>query len=258
MSKTGPRPQEPKLPDGRMRLLWIIALLAALLMAVAMGLLAWKALHPTRAPLPSGPSTSIPTLPSAPALPEVRQQNLPQAPLPQTNVPAAPQSPVTEVTPPPLPQKAQPSGKVIWRWQLYQTNPQIMGVGIQEQTPGALFLALGVTIYNQSTESITVGNEHNEFSLNVDNRIYTSEVFSTAANVISGFSPMVPTTLAPGGTFNGQTTFVVTGRFQHVMPNWQMNLPPGVKLERVDPAQPVIWLRPASTPAPAPANQPDE
>jgi len=85
----------------------------------------------------------------------------------------------------------------------------------------------------------------------VDNRIYTSEIWSTASAVFGGLPYMVPTTLAPGGRFGGYTVYMIPERFSRVTANWQLTVPPTVKVVRVDPKVPVVDTRqPQATPQP--------
>jgi len=85
----------------------------------------------------------------------------------------------------------------------------------------------------------------------VDNRTYTSEIWSTASAVFGGLPYMVPTTLAPGGRFGGYTVYMIPERFSRVTANWQLTVPPTVKVVRVDPKVPVVDTRqPQATPQP--------
>ena len=232
-------------PDGKMKLMGIIAIIVAVLLLIVIAVALWSTLHP-KAPLPPAPATKLPDLPT-PALPEARQKPLETAPLPETKVPALPQAPVTEVQPQPKEEPAQPSGTVTWRWMLYPVSPSILGQQIQGSMAGFQFVALGVTIYNQSTENVAVDN--NAFSLNVDGKIYRSDQFSTADAVISGFPFLAPTTLAPGGTVAGQTAFMIPRVFSRVSADWQINVPKTVKVVRVDPGTPLAPAARSAAPA---------
>ncbi|MEN6545192.1 MAG: DUF4352 domain-containing protein [Armatimonadia bacterium] len=243
----------PGKPDGKMKLMGVIAIVAAVLLLIVIALALWTTLHP-KAPLPAAPATNLPDLP-APALPEARQKPIEAAPLPETKVPAAPQAPVTEVQPQPKEEAPQPSGTVTWRWLLYPVSPSILGQQIQGSMSGFQFVALGVTIYNRSTENVAVDN--NAFSLNVDGKIYRSDQFSTADAVISGFPFLSPTTLAPGGTVSGQTAFMIPRVFSRVVADWQINVPKTVKVVRVDPAAPFAPAARPAAPA-APTNRSNE
>lgn len=243
----------PGKPDGKMKLMGIIAIIAAILLLIVVALVLWTTLHP-KAPLPAAPATNLPNVPT-PALPEASQKPIEAAPLPETKVPAAPKAPVTEVQPQPKEEAPQPSGTVTWRWLLYPVSPSILGQQIQGSMSGFQFVALGVTIYNQSTENVAVDN--NAFSLNVDGKIYRSDQFSTADAVISGFPFLSPTTLAPGGTVAGQTAFMIPRVFSRVIADWQINVPKTVKVVRVDPAAPFAPTARSAAPA-APTNRSNE
>lgn len=252
MPKWSPKAQKPPPSGPSTKPLGVIAVIAALLLAAAMAIIIYTAMHRHNAPLPAGPATNVP-IPSA--LPEVKQKDLPQAALPQTNVPAIPEAPVTKVEPPPVEKAPEASGTVTWRWMCYPVSPSILGVQIQSQMPGYQFVALGVTIYNQSTENVPVDN--NAFSLNVDGRLFRSDQFSTADAVISGLTFLTAQTLAPGGSTAGQTAFMIPNAYGKIMANWSLSLPPGVKVVRVDPVVPLQQPQQAA-PAPRPKNQDDE
>jgi hypothetical protein len=248
MAKLPPPKVKPSRPAGSMRLLGIIALIAAVLLAAAIGLLIVRALTKSNAPLPAGPATVVPV---PQGLPEVRQPNLPQAALPETQVPSIPQAPVTKIETPAAP-PPEASGTVTWRWMCYPVSPSILGVQIQSQMPGYQFVALGVTVYNQSSENVPVDN--NAFWLNVDGRIYHSDQFSTADAVINGLPFLTAMTLAPGGTVGGQTAFMIPATYGRIAANWNLSLPKGVKVVRVDPVTPVQQPRqapPAAQPRPS-------
>lgn len=253
MAKTPPQITKPGKPDKRMNLMGIIAIVAAVLLAVAVGLMLYKAMKRPNAPLPAGPATNIP-MPGA--LPEVKQQNLPQAALPETKVPAAPEVPVTKIEPPA--KEPEPTGTVSWKWQLYELNPTAIDVGMQGVLPGQIFVSLGVTVYNQSTANVEVTNEKDEFTINADNVIYKASLWSTGASaLIRGIPVLTPATLAPGGNVAGQMSYLIPGQFKQITVNWQPKVPKGVQVVRIDPSQPVIWLPRQQTPA-VPKPQTDE
>lgn len=240
MPKTPAKPPVPQ-AEGRVKWMGIIAIVAAVLLALAMGLLIYKALTRPNAPLPSNPATAVP-VPSG--LPEVNQPNLPAAALPETNVPTLPQAPVTKVEPPPAPEKEpEPTGTISWKWQLYELNPTVIDVGMQGALPGSIFVSLGVTVYNQSTANVEVSNEHDEFLVNVDNVLYKASLWSSGASaLIRGIPVLSPATLAPNGSVAGQMSYVIPGQFKQISIQWQPKVPKGVQVVRIDPKQPIIWL----------------
>jgi hypothetical protein len=222
-------------PDGRAKLLGTLAILAGVLLLLIIGLVVYQNFFRPQKALPEAPQVVLPPLPAAPGLPEKKVTDTPAPGLPETKVvpPAAPALPQA----PPPPQKQEPSGTVTWAWQLYQIPLTFV---VTVPTPGYQTVALGVTIWNQSTENVLVSNEQNQFTVNVDNKIYASEIWSTASAVFGGLPYMVPTTLAPGGTVGGYTVFMIPQRFNAAMANWQVNVPPTVKVVRIDPKVPVI------------------
>lgn len=249
-----PLPPKSAPSDGRMKFMGIIAIVAAVLLALAIGLMIYKAVARPNAPLPAGPATNVP-VPGA--LPEVKQQNLPQAALPETNVPSAPQVPVTKIEPP-APKAAEPSGTISWEWQLYEISPTVIDYSMQGVLPGQVFVSLGVTVYNQSTEHVDVSNEHDEFTINVDNKIYKASLWSSGASaLIRGIPVLTPVTLAPKGETAGQMSYIIPGQFSKIAAEWQPKVPKGVQVVRIDPKQPVIWLPRQATPA-VPKPQTDE
>ena len=255
MGKPVPKtsPQGPP-PNGRMKLLGLLAVIAGVLLFLALGLIVYQNFFRPQKALPEAPQVQLPPLPSAPGLPEKKVTDTPAPGLPETKV-EAPAAPALPQAPPP-PEKKEPSGTVTWAWQLYQIPLTFV---VTVPTPGYQTVALGVTVWNQSTENVPVGNEHNEFSVNVDNKIYTSEIWSTASAVFGGLPYMVPTTLAPGGTFGGYTVYMVPQRFSRAMANWQVSVPPTVKVVRIDPKTPVIASQqPQAQPVVPQAKLPDD
>ena len=238
MAKIPPKPLVPQ-AEGRLKWMGIMAIAAAVLLALAMGLMVYKAITRPNAPLPASPATNVP-VPSG--LPEVNQPNLPQAALPETKVPSLPEAPVTKVEPPPAPEP-EPTGTVSWKWQLYELNPTLIDVGMQGVLPGQIFVSLGVTVYNQSTANVEVSNEKDEFTINVDNVIYKASLWSTGASaLIRGIPVLAPATLAPNGNIAGQMSYLIPGQFKQITINWQTKVPKGVQVVRIDPKQPIIWL----------------
>ena len=249
MAKLPPKPTAPVKPDKRMNLMGIIAIIAAILLAAAMGIMVYKAMTHRNAPLPAGPATNVP-VPGA--LPEVKQQNLPEAALPETKVPSAPEVPVTKIEPP-APKETEPSGTISWKWQLYEISPTVIDYSMQGVLPGQIFVSLGVTVYNQSTANVDISNEHDEFTVNVDGKICKASLWSSGASaLIRGIPVLTPITLAPGGNTAGQMSYIIPGRFNKLTVDWQPKVPKGVQVVRIDPKQPVIWLPRQATPAPRP------
>lgn len=254
MAKSAPPAKMPGKRDRQMNIMGIMAIIAAVLLAVAVGVMLYKGMKRPNAPLPAGPATNVP-MPGA--LPEVKQQNLPQAALPETKVPAAPEVPVTKIEPP-APKEAEPTGTISWKWQLYELNPTAIDVGMQGVLPGQIFVSLGVTVYNQSTANVEVTNEKDEFTINADNVIYKASLWSTGASaLIRGIPVLTPATLAPNGNVAGQMTYLIPGQFKQISINWQPKVPKTVQVVRIDPKQPIIWLPRQQTPA-VPKPQTDE
>lgn len=236
MAKLPPAKKAPA--PGRNRTLGIVAIAAAVVLALLMGFLIYSAMQRRNAPLPAGPATNVPV---PQALPEVNQPNLPQAALPETQVPAAPQVPVTQVTPPPVEKEPDPSGTITWWWQLYQVTPSFISMYLGNPLPGHVFVALGVTVQNQSTVDVEVSNDRDEFSLNVDNRLYRADVLRTADAIFFNNVPyLVKTTLRPGGRANGFTVYPIPVRYSQVTVEWHPNVPRTVQVVRVDPKTPLI------------------
>lgn len=240
-----PAPPPDKKPNPTMPLLGWIAIAAAVLLVIALALMIYANFLRPQPALPAAPQLQLPDLPPAPALPQKKAEAEPGPALPQKQVEAPAAEPLPQA--PPAPEKPQPSGTVTWAWQLYPVSPSILGVQIQSQMPGYQFVALGVTIWNQSTEEVPVDN--NAFTLNVDNRIYRSDQFSTADAVISGLPFLAATTLAPGGTIAGQTAYMIPRSYRGVVANWQLNMPPTVTVRRIDPKVPMPNPKPAPQPA---------
>lgn len=242
-------------PDGRMRLLGTLAIIAGILLVLALGLLAYQNFFRPQKALPEAPQMQLPDLPAGPALPEKKVTDTPAPGLPETKV-VPPAAPALPQAPPPPPEAPKPSGTVTWSWQLYQIPLSFV---VTVPTPGYQTVALGVTVWNQSTENVLVSNEQNQFSVNVDNKIYTSEIWSTASAVFGGLPYMVPTTLAPGGTVGGYTVFMIPQRLNNVMAAWQVNVPPTVKVVRMDPKAPIVQSQqPQAQPAVPQPRMPDD
>jgi hypothetical protein len=250
----GKPPLSPKpAADRRMRLMGILAIIAALLLALAIGIMIYKAMARPGAPLPAGAATGVP-IPSA--LPDVKQKDLPQAALPEAKVPEVPQAPVPKVEAPPVEKAPEPSGTVTWRWQLYPITPTAFGQAIQPILPGFTTVALGLTVYNNSTVNIEVGNERDEFTVNADNRIYKADVWQSAASIFfNGLPYLQQTTLAPGGRADGFTVFAVPANARKITVDWRHSVPSTVKVVRVDPQTPIVQPQQA---APAPRRANDE
>lgn len=239
MAKTPRKALVPQ-AEGRMKWMGIMAIVAAVLMALAVGVMIYNAMKRPNAPLPASPATDVP-VPSG--LPEVNQKDLPQAALPETTVPTLPEVPITKVEPPAPAKEPEPTGTVSWKWQLYELNPTAIDVGMQGVLPGQIFVSLGVTVYNQSTANVDVSNEKDEFTINVDNVIYKASLWSTGASaLIRGIPVLVPATLAPNGNVAGQMSYLIPGQFKQITINWQSKVPKGVQVVRIDPKQPIIWL----------------
>ena len=239
-------------PGDHKRPLVIIAVLTILVFAGVIVFLLYRMTEKTEAPLPAGPAPGSVQLPAAPGLPEVRQQNIPSAGgLPETNVPPKPQAPVTETQPPPPP--PEPTGTITWWWLLRPLNPSVLGEDMGDKLPHQQFVALGVTIVNNSTGS--VGVDPNDFSLWVDGSVYPTQTFATAQGVMSGVPLLNWQTLGPGARTAGGTSFVIPDRFSRVVANWQPKQapPPAVKIVRMDPPTP--WAATAG-PSAAPGTQP--
>lgn len=198
-----------KKPDGRMKLLGIIAIVTVVVLAAAL-LLLLILNNKSTSPLPAAPTGSLPPLPNAPSVAKVDADAVPMSPLPETQAQPVPQEPMTKVEAPPP--QAGPSGTITWYWQLYEINPSIIGVSMGDKMPGYLYVALGISVVNQSTVNVMVTNEQNQFKLNADNRLYASDLWKTAEAVISGLKFLVPTELAPGGRLGGYTVFMVPER----------------------------------------------
>jgi len=233
---SAPAPPSGKKSVGGMSLLGWIALITVALLIIAIAVLVYLNYVRPQPELPAAPQLQLPDLPKGPALPEKKVEDLPVPSLPQTAVVPQPQAPVTQAPPPP--EKKEPSGTVTWSWQLYPVTPSILGVQIQGQMPGYVFVALGIQIWNDCTENVPVDN--NGFTLNVDNRIYRSDQFSTADAVINGLPFLASTTLAPGGRIQGQTAYMIPRTYSRVGADWQLNMPATVKVVRVDPKSTVV------------------
>ena len=249
----GPGPPGGK-PGGGWRPLWIIAALTLLVFAAVFGFLIYKATQKTEAPLPAGPPAQAAQIPAAPGLPEVKQENVPAAPgLPETRPVPQPQAPVTETKPPPPPPPPpEPTGTITWWWLLRPLNPSVLGEDMGDKLPGQQFVALGVTIVNNSTAP--VGIDPNDFSLWVDGAVYPTHTFATAQGVMSGVPLLNWQTLGPGARTAGGTSFVIPDRFRRVVAFWQPKQapPPSVKIVRVDPSSP--WATTAG-PSASPGTQ---
>lgn len=242
-------PPPGKKPAAGMPLFGWIALAAVALLIIAIAVLVYVNYVRPQRELPAAPQLQLPDLPKGPALPEKKVEDLPAPSLPETTVKPKPQAPLAEAPPPP--EKKEPSGTLTWSWQLYRINPTMV-VNMGNSMPGYQFVALGISVWNDSTENVPVSNDHNEFAVNVDNRIYVSEIWSTASAVFGGLPYMVPTTLAPGGRFGGYTVYMIPERFSRVTANWQLNLPPTVKVVCIPPKVPVIQSQqPQPTPQPS-------
>lgn len=230
-----------------------LAIAASVLLVFGLAALVYLNFFRPQPALPTATEVQLPPLPAGPPLPQKRVEapaapSLPEAPAKAPVQPALPQAP-------PPPEKKEPAGTVTWAWQLYEINPTLV-VGLGDKMPGYMFVALGVTVWNNSTEKVPFGNEHNEFTLIVDNKIYTAEIWSTASAVISGLPYMVPTTLGPNSSVGGYTVFLIPKQFGQIMAQWRINLPPTVKIVRLDPKVPVIRAQAMSPAAPAPAPVP--
>lgn len=248
---SGAAPATGKPAGGAMPLwAWIALAAIALLIAIIAVLVYLNYMRPQRE-LPAAPQVQLPDLPKGPALPEKKVEDVPAPSLPQAQVVPQPQPPVTQA--PPAPAKQEPSGTVTWSWQLYPVTPSILGVQIQNQMPGYVFVAMGLQIWNESTENVPVDN--NAFTLNVDNRIYRSDQFSTADAVINGLPFLASTTLAPGGRVQGQTAYMIPRVYTRVGADWQLNLPPTIKVRRVDPKSAVVPSQNYTPPAPQPKGE---
>jgi hypothetical protein len=242
LTTSGKAPYPP--PENRSRQTVLLAIIAGVLL-LAIVVLALIMGGRSNAPLPANPVDTA-SLPLAPPLPDVRQQNLPATtpPLPETRVQAPPQEPVTEVrTPEPEP---EPSGTITWKWLLYPVNPTVLGISVGRLMPGYQFVALGVTIVNRSTVPVDVDN--NAFTITVDGRTYVSEVWSTGHAVIQGMPFLAAATLEPGGSMSGFTGYMIPLQIRRAVANWRPLVPPTVKVERVDPPSPM-----SGPPAPAPS-----
>lgn len=243
--------------DGRMKLLGIIAIITVILLVAALLFMLILNAQKPQSPLPAAPLGKLPPLPDAPSVAKVEAEPVPQSPLPEVEAEPVPQEPVTKTEAPPQPQG--PSGTITWYWQLYEINPQILGVSMGDKMPGYLYVALGISVVNQSTANVTVSNEQNQFKLNVDNRLYSSDLWKTAEAVISGLKFLVPTELAPGGSIGGYTVFMMPEQYRQVMPIWNLSVPEGVRVVRVDPRNPLVRNVTPSTAPPGPrVNLPDE
>lgn len=219
------------------------AIIAALVLLALLAFLVWSSMQPTRAPLPQAEVSNLPRLPSGPSVTQAEQMQLPNAPpltqAEQQQLPSGP--PVTQAEAPP-----QASGVITWEWALYKVNPTVLGVPMGEQMPGHQFVAVGVTIYNQSSVSVDV--DHNAFRLTVDRRVYTTDVWSSANAVVGGMPFLGPTTLLPNATLDGFTGFMIPEQYQSAMADWQPRVPPTVEVRRIDPAT----TQPESTGLPQP------
>ncbi|MCE5237964.1 hypothetical protein LLH23_05680 [bacterium] len=244
-------PSPGKKPRAGLPLYAWIALIVIGLLIVAIAVLVYFNYVRPQPELPAAPQVQLPDLPKGPALPEKKVEDAPSAALPQTQVTPQPQAPLAQA--PPQPQKPQPSGTVTWAWQLYPVTPSILGVQIQNQMPGYQFVAMGIQIWNDCTENVPVDN--NAFTLNVDNRIYRSDQFSTADAVINGLPFLTATTLAPGGRVQGQTAYMIPRVYSRISADWQLQMPATVKVRRVDPKSAVVPAGQYTPPTPQPKGE---
>lgn len=246
MGKRAPvvAPPSGKKPAAAIPLFGWIALAVIGVLVVVIAVLLYLNYERSQRELPAVPEMHLPDLPKGPELPQKQVDDIQAPSLPQVSVKAPPSTPVSQANP--QPEKKEPSGTVTWQWQLYQIPLTFV---VTVPTPGYQTVALGISVWNDSTENVPVGNDHNEFTVNADNRIYQSEIWSTASAVFGGLPYMVPTTLAPGGRFGGYTVYMIPEKFNRVMAYWQLNLPASVRVVRVDPKVAVI---PSAQPQPQP------
>ncbi len=196
------------------------------------------------------PSTAQQPPPAGPPLPNTAQQpQHAQQPLTAVNPPspaAGPPLPAVDQQPPapspPLPQATPPArapqytGTITWRWAIYPVDPQVLGILLGDKVAGNQFVALGVDVWNQSNARIEV--KSGDFRLVVDGRSYPTDVWSTgSASIVEGLPVMSPEAveLLPGGSLSGTTSYMIPARYQRLLPEWRVQVPPGVKVVRIDP-----------------------
>ena len=137
-------------------------------------------------------------------------------PLTRTQVQAPPQESLAEVqttAPEPAPVA---SGTITWKWLLYPVTPTVLGISVGQRMPGYQFVALGVTIVNRSTIPVDVDN--NAFTVTIDGRTYSSEVWSTGHAMIQGMAFLAPAKLEPGGEMSGFTGYMIPQQFRRGQP----------------------------------------
>lgn len=201
--------------------------------------------RPGQSPVTENPAAEI-NLPLAPPLPAVNRQQLPAAPpLTQTQVQPPPQESMIEAPATPAETVPQASGTITWKWLLYPVNPTVLGISVGQLMAGYQFAALGVTIANHSTVPVAVDN--NAFTVTVDGRTYSSEVWSTGHAVIQGLPFLAPATVEPGGSISGFTGYMIPQQFRRGTANWRPAVPETVQVQRIDPPAPMFI-----PPAPAP------
>lgn len=244
MAKLPPAAKLPARPQGPMRSLGVIAIVIAVLLTLAISLLIYKALSRPGNPLPAASTEGVP-VPSG--LPQAPHPNLPQAALPEAT-PPPPQTPVAETAPGPTPTPPpQPSGTITWWWQLYQVQPSFISQYLGNPLPGYNFVALGITVRNQSNIDVEVSNDNDEFTLNVDNRSYRADVLRAADAIFFNKLPyLVKSTVRPEGRADGFTVYPIPARYGRVTVDWRPRVPATVRVVRVDPQVPVV-----GNPAPA-------
>lgn len=208
------------------------AVLVGIVLLAALGWMLYRSFGRTEAPLPESPAQNLPALPPGPPLPETKQELPPPGePLTKTEAELPPGKPVTEAAPAPPPEP-QASGQITWSWALYPVSPQVLGVPLNP-SPGFQFVALGVTIRNQSTVPVSV--DHNNFFVTADGRSYAAELISSAIT-FNQLPFLAPTTLQPGATMGGCVGYMIPASYARVSADWR---PPGVpstvKIVRVDP-----------------------
>jgi hypothetical protein len=215
-------------PPAQQRNLWLIAIPVVLVVAVLMGFLIYKIAHKPQGALPTTVAETT-DLPAPQPLPAVKESTEPApAALPEVKKPEGTQAPVVEAAPPKPPEN---KGTITWRWALYPVNAQILGVPL-EATPGYQFAALGVTIYNQSNASVAV--DHNAFRVNVDGRVYAAELISSAIT-FQQMPFLIAATLQPDANMAGCIGYMIPVQYRTVVAEWQVIVPPGIKVVRVDP-----------------------
>lgn len=213
----------------------VIALVAGLLLLVFAGMMLYERLSPGAA-LPDV-QHEPPQLPEAAPLPDVQHEppQLPEtAPLPdvQQEPPQLPETaPLPEVQPAPTPAQPQAGGNVIWRWMLYPVNAAALGIPLNP-SPGYQFVALGITVENRSTENVQI--DHNQFSINIDGRVYQPELISSAIT-FQQMPFLTSATIQSNASHSGCIGFMIPAQYRQVVAAWQHNLPPTVRVVRVDP-----------------------